>query len=529
MRCVLTKENVKKLSIDFRPVIKGTQMVGIEANPSRKPYIVYDCHQEAAKGLALYIGVSKATFIVKRRVGQKIVTTKIGELGDFNFNMADESRDVREQARKISFDIKAGIDRKAVQQAERLVNQATLGSVLDKYLAEYMSRPNPRPNSITSIRAAIKRVQPWAHMPVTSIGSETIDEMWKSILGSGKTEKRTATEQTMMWCRAAFGQHIMLLSINQNLPGLERRLLVNPFKYATTKMRTRQQLELSYDVKGLRNPLDNVPERLGKWLDAVWTKRETNRSAADYMLLTLLIGARRNETAGVVWKHRIPKEVPESHRHNYVDLKEKVVVLQETKNGVAHKAPMGDFLHWLLTQREKDKKKKKHGMYVFPASSKNPNQVAVHYNSPREFTYSLRKVLDADNRAAKWAEYWAAYMKENGLKEGKTAATRIQKEMTIAKADFDKEYVPEWMFTMHDLRRTFCSVAVNIDGMPYAVVQKLMNHGRMADVTMRYGKLTDEKLRQYMQVLEDELLKHSTMLPRIKAGAVVVNKRKAKA
>ena len=149
MRCVLTKENVKKLSIDFRPVIKGTQMVGIEANPSRKPYIVYDCHQEAAKGLALYIGVSKATFIVKRRVGQKIVTTKIGELGDFNFNMADESRDARSQAHKISFDIKAGIDRKAVQQAERLVNQATLagdtseGKVGLGELGQYLKRTDP--------------------------------------------------------------------------------------------------------------------------------------------------------------------------------------------------------------------------------------------------------------------------------------------------------------------------------------------------------------------------------------------------
>ena len=527
MRCVLTKENVKKLSIDFRPVIKGTEMKGVEANPLRKPFIVYDCHQEAAKGLALYIGKSKATFIVKRRVGEKVVTTKIGELGDFNFNMADESRDVRVQARKVSFDIKSGIDRKAVQEADRIVNQKMLGGVLSDYLKAYLTRPDPRPNSVKSIQAAIKRVKPWADMRVTSIGSSTIDEMWRSILGTGPTQKRTAAEQTMMWCRAAFARHLMLLGVNQNLPGFERRLLVNPFQYAKTLMRTRQQLEQNYDAKGLRNPLDNTPERLGRWLDAVWTKRKSNRSASDYMLLTLLIGARRNETAGVVWKHRIPKGDPEALRYNYVDLKERVVVLQETKNGVAHKAPMGDFLHWLMTQRDKDFPATSFGMYVFPATSKNPNQMAVHYNSPREFTYSLRKVLDGDNRSKKWDEFWEAHLAAMGLKKGSTAATRIKKVQVAAKVAFEETYTPEWMFTMHDLRRTFCSVAVNIDGMPYAVVQKLMNHGRMSDVTMRYGKLTEEKLRQYMQVLEGELLTHSAMLPLIKEGEVVINKRKA--
>ena len=528
MRCVLTKENVKKLNINFRPVIKGTQMVGVEPNPSRKPYIVYDSHPDSAKGLALYVGVSKATFIVKRRVDQKVVTKKIGELGDLNFNMADELRDVRVQARRESFDVKNSIDRKAMKEANRIVNQMTLGSVLKEYLTAYQTRPNPRPNSVKSIEAAIKRVKPWTDMPVTSISSKTIDEMWKTILGVGATQIRTATEQTMMWCRAAFGRYLMLLSIDQNLPGFERRLIVNPFQYAKTKMRTRQQLEQNYDAKGLRNPLDNTPDRLGRWLDAVWTKRESNRSAADYMLLTLLIGARRNETAGVVWKHRIPTGDSEVHRYNYVDLKEKVVVLQETKNGVAHKAPMGNFLYLLLTERDKDFSAKSHGMYVFPASSKNPNQVAVHYNSPREFTYSLRKVLDADNREQRWVEFWATHLAERGLKEGKTPATRIKKELGVARAAFDETYTPEWVFTMHDLRRTFCSVAVNIDGMPYAVVQKLMNHGRMSDVTMRYGKLTDEKLRQHMQILEDELLKHSAMLPRVKAGEVVVSKRRAK-
>jgi hypothetical protein len=73
---------------------------------------------------------------------------------------------------------------------------------------------------------------------------------------------------------------------------------------------------------------------------------------------------------------------------------------------------------------------------------------------------------------------------------------------------------------MHDLRRTFCTVAVNIEGMPYAVVQQLMNHGQMGNVTARYGKPSQETLRRYMQKLEDEILRHATVLPRLDGEAV---------
>jgi integrase len=73
---------------------------------------------------------------------------------------------------------------------------------------------------------------------------------------------------------------------------------------------------------------------------------------------------------------------------------------------------------------------------------------------------------------------------------------------------FAQTYPPQWKFTMHDLRRTFCTVTVNIEGMPYAVVQQLMNHSQMGNVTTRYGKPTEEALRKHMQELENELLRH---------------------
>ena len=80
---------------------------------------------------------------------------------------------------------------------------------------------------------------------------------------------------------------------------------------------------------------------------------------------------------------------------------------------------------------------------------------------------------------------------------------------------FAQPYPPQWKFTMHDLRRTFCTVAVNTEGMPYAVVQQLMNHSQMGNVTARYGKPTKEALRKHMQELENELLRYAAALPQI--------------
>ena len=56
--------------------------------------------------------------------------------------------------------------------------------------------------------------------------------------------------------------------------------------------------------------------------------------------------------------------------------------------------------------------------------------------------------------------------------------------------------------------------------MPYAVVQQLMNHGQMGNVTARYGKPSQDTLRRYMQKLEDEILRHATVLPRLDGEAV---------
>lgn len=60
-------------------------------------------------------------------------------------------------------------------------------------------------------------------------------------------------------------------------------------------------------------------------------------------------------------------------------------------------------------------------------------------------------------------------------------------------------------FTVHDLRRTFITVAESLDIPAYAL-KRLLNHKMMNDVTAGYIMLDIERLRAPMQMITDHLL-----------------------
>jgi len=60
-------------------------------------------------------------------------------------------------------------------------------------------------------------------------------------------------------------------------------------------------------------------------------------------------------------------------------------------------------------------------------------------------------------------------------------------------------------FTVHDLRRTFITVAESLDIAAYAL-KRLLNHKMNGDVTAGYIMLDVERLRKPMQMITDYLL-----------------------
>ncbi|MGZ8915204.1 MAG: tyrosine-type recombinase/integrase, partial [Methylobacter sp.] len=94
----------------------------------------------------------------------------------------------------------------------------------------------------------------------------------------------------------------------------------------------------------------------------------------------------------------------------------------------------------------------------------------------------------------------------------------IEPKHQIAKV-IEKTGVP---FSLHDLRRTFVTIAESIDVPTYAV-KALVNHKQAGDMTGTYVQLNTERLRKPMQTVTDFVLKSAG----IKAAVIVSMNPKA--
>lgn len=133
---------------------------------------------------------------------------------------------------------------------------------------------------------------------------------------------------------------------------------------------------------------------------------------------------------------------------DHVDLVSKTLTITETKNNESHTLPLSDFLEHLLKQR----KATKINAYIFPGTG-----AAGHIVEPRKQMAKVTMLSD------------------------------------IA-------------FTVHDLRRTFITIAESLDISAYAL-KRLLNHKMTNDVTAGYIVADVERLRKPMQLITDYILK----------------------
>lgn len=134
-----------------------------------------------------------------------------------------------------------------------------------------------------------------------------------------------------------------------------------------------------------------------------------------------------------------------------IDLKAKTLTIADTKNHQVHTLPLSDFVHKFLAE----KKQTINSEYVFPGTGKEGYLV-----EPRK---QMRKVTEVSGVS----------------------------------------------FMLHDLRRTFITVAESLDISAYTI-KRLVNHKMNNDVTAGYIVSDIERLRAPMQLITDYLLKSIT-------------------
>ncbi|MEW7998741.1 MAG: integrase family protein [Candidatus Thiodiazotropha endolucinida] len=145
-----------------------------------------------------------------------------------------------------------------------------------------------------------------------------------------------------------------------------------------------------------------------------------------------------------------------------VDLANRTLKILDTKNGENHTLPLSDYIYEILSARHQQADEE--AVYVFPGEKDNPYLI-----EPR---CVLRKITQA-----------------SGI-----------------------------TFTIHDLRRTFITVAESLDIPAYAL-KRLLNHKMTNDVTAGYIVTDVERLRKPMQMITDFLLS----VAEIKPSAAVVS------
>ncbi|UGS43810.1 hypothetical protein G163CM_45930 [Pseudocitrobacter corydidari] len=406
------------------------------------------------------VSLTKKTYVIQRRVssgdrsvseGKKpssVLKVKVGNVSDFP--NIDQAREVARQLVQTMIATKRNPNR---IKRETEASELTISEVFAQYRQHLLGRPKPaKPNTLSVLNKAENRLKEWEALRVKDLTGNEILQKFDEIA----SRARTAAEQTFRWINVAVKHAIEIEAGNAQTQQRQPTLSYNPFNILKVqkKFRTRSELEDSYRAKGVRNPL-SPKDTLGRFLTALHNKRSFNRLGCDYLLLTILLGARKEETAPLCWRESLTDE--EARTANYVDLKNLKVRFYDTKNRNDHELPITDGMKRILEDRRDivfDEASPEKHKWVFPARSSRSK--VGHYSDSK----SLRQYLCEDAGIIKLG--------------------------------------------MHDLRRTFGRVAEELTS--YAVVKKLLNHRNTTDPTERYVEPDQERVREALQRIELHML-----------------------
>lgn len=453
---------INKLSIDVKPSLDPQGRVVYLPNPERKPYLITDSHRDSPVGFGVKISATKKTYFIQRRVSsaenrpstggrapQEVIRSTIGNVSDFA--SIEQARDV---ARNFVQTMKLTKRNPNAVRREADASELTISEVFAQYRQHLLGRSKPaKPNTLNVLSKAENRLSEWSGLRVKDLTGNEILRKFDEIA----SRARTAAEQTFRWANVAVKHAIEIEAGNAQTQQRQPSLSYNPFSILKVqkKFRTRSELEDSYRAKGVRNPL-SPKDTLGRFLTALHNKRSFNRLGCDYLLLTVLLGARKEETASLCWREAITNE--EAKTTSYVDLESRMIRFYDTKNRNDHELPICDAVKRILEDRrdivQEAETRPEKQKWVFPARSNRSK--AGHYSDSK----SLREYICADAGITKLG--------------------------------------------MHDLRRTFGRVAEDLTS--YAVVKRLLNHRNTTDPTERYAVPDEERVFEALQRIELHML-----------------------
>lgn len=454
------------LTIENRPVGFDGKRLVFEPNPSHTPYIVFDTK---LTGFGVKVSSAKKTYVVQKKTDGRVIKAKIGDVADF-----PRIEDARAKAAEMSVQIRATNANPNVERRRLILSEATLGDAMDKYLDHLRNgKRKATDNTIRNFERCARKLAFWRTRRIKSLSSDEITSKFNELAAKA----RTSTEQACRWASTAVEHILTLEATDAQAQGRQPNLFANPFQILVklNYYRNRAELENAWAAAGLRTPLSRA--QIGDFLETLWARRKFNDGATgvDYLILMLLMGTRKSEHAGLVWRELLTEEgkKPASEeldpeQNSWVDVVRGEVFLHKTKNGRKHRlflGPMATNLFKLRQREQVDEYSRSDGRrlhksrrYVFPVRSTSSRTKTPHYRDSGDL---LKRVAS-----------------DAGLPQ----------------------------ISAHDLRRTFGSIAEHSAVIPRAILKRLLNHAS-GDVTDRYTEAEKDHCREAMAKVEAEILR----------------------
>ena len=395
-------------------------------------------------GFGVRASKTAKTYFVMARVKGKLIRHNLGRHGIIDPDTA------RRKAKSVLGEMTDGVDPN-VEKAKSRERGQSLKDIFDQYLA---ARPQMKHHSIQVDKSLLNcHLTDWLNKPIQEITKEMIA---KRHLKIAEETKHVTANNVMRLFRRLYNFAIGI-SADDSLPQ-------NPVKRLSD---TRQWF------KETRRQTILKDHELPAWYSAL--QKIDNPVARDYLELLLFTGLRKNEGLTLKWID--------------VDMKDKTFTIRETKNGTPHTLPMSTVLFDLFTRRQDLRENE----YVFPGREKKKPKKTTEAKETNE-------VLKGNHLVEPKRQIKALQNISQWILNGAETEEAFEK----LKNDNPKKIVPALSFCLHDLRRTFTTIAEQ--HVSYSELKRLVNHTDK-DVTQGYLVISVEKLKAPMQRVTDAILK----------------------
>jgi len=420
-------------------------------------------YDETVQKLALRVtAAGSRTFYVVKRAGAEMVWLKLGTFPDMTVERA------REEAEKALGDFAADQNPATIRRARR--QEMTVSEFFDK---EYNRR------HLSKLRSGKRRANVFANHIRPQIGSKKLSDVDRQMVARilGEMDGNGYAGHTI--------NHVRNL-----VSGMYRHAIEWGFAEANpvSGIRGRKGVKRDRFMRG-----DELP-RFFSSLAA-----EENETLRDYLLLSLLTGARRSNVLEMRWRD--------------VQLDEGVWTIGRTKNDEPQNVTLSPEAIEILRAREGC-----HADWVFPGRSKRG-----HMTEPKS---GWKRILDRDELERIRAKIEAA----SGQVVNQQGSRSIAVQLRGAKAEVERlgidvsdERLPD--LHIHDLRRTLGSWQAKT-GASLVIIGKSLNH-KSISATAIYARLDLDPVRQSVNTATAAMLEAGGLKPVTKIKQIKGRERSA--